>query len=496
MKWLTLSTVGFLAVVLAGCAVGPDFQTPPPPVVGSYTASPLPGQTVESPTGGGAAQQLDFTKQLSAQWWKMFSSPELDALIAQGLTKNPSLAAAEAAVNEAKENLRAASGVLLFPSVDANFAGLREKVSGQPFSPVNPTLNVLSASVNVSYTLDLFGGSRRQLEALAAQVDYQRFQYEAAYLTLTANLVTTAIQNASLNAQIAATNEIIAAEEQQMQLVQRQYQLGAVPQSTVLALQSELARTKATLPALIKQQAFTRHALSALSGRLPGEGGLPDFTLDALHLPQMLPVGLPSALVQQRPDIQASQALFHQAAAGVGVATANLYPQITLTGGYGAQSSSVDTLFNRENTVWNLGAGVLQPLFHGGELQAKRRAALEAYNQAAAQYQQTVLQAFQNVADALRALDTDALSLKAQSEAEAAARASLDLVRRQFQLGAVSHLNLLVAERDYQQQVIALITARAQRYADTATLFQALGGGWWNRVPAAGKDADTVENMN
>ena len=495
MKRLSLSAAGVLAIALAGCAVGPDFKAPPPPDVAGYTASPLPKQTAETRTDGGSAQQLDFTRQLSSQWWKMFQSSELDALIEKSLAKNPSLAAAQAAVNEARENLAAAKGSLLFPRVDASLAGVREKISEQPLSPVNPTLNVLSASVSVSYSLDLFGGSRRQLEALGAQVDYQRYQYEAAYLTLTSNLVTTVIQEASLNAQIAATKEIVAAEEAQLKLVRHQFELGAVPQSAVLLQQAELARTSASLPTLIKQLGFTRHALAALAGQLPGEGGLPSFRLEALHLPETLPVSLPSALVQQRPDIQASQALFHQAAAAVGVATANLYPQIKLSGGYGVQSSSRGDMFNGSHTVWNLGAGVLQPLFHGGELEAKRRASVAVYDQAAAQYRQTVLLAFQNVADALRALDSDALALQAQAAAEAAASATLDLVRRQFQLGAVSQLTLLTAERDYQQQHIALITARAQRYADTATLFQALGGGWWNRAVAA-EDGGTGKDMN
>ncbi len=487
MKRLTLYTAitGIAVMTLAGCTVGPDFHTPPPPGVDSYTASPLPKQTAATQTDGGAAQQLDFTRQLSAQWWKMFGSPQLDALIEQGLQKNPSLAAAKAAVKVARENLRAAGGSLLYPHLDAELGAAREKVSGIAYGTSSPTFSMLTASVNVSYTFDAFGSTRRQLEGLRAQVDYQRFQYQAAYLTLTADLATTAIQEASLRGQIAATNEIVAAEQEQLGLVQRQFDLGAVSKASVLSQQSELAKIRATLPALSKQLAFTRHAMAALAGSLPGEGGLPNFKLESLHLPGTLPVSLPSALVRQRPDIRASEALFHQASAAVGVATANLYPQITLSGGYGVESSSLGDLFTNQNTIWNLQAGLLQPLFHGGELRAKRRAAIAAYDQAKALYRLTVLQAFQNVADALRALDSDAQTLKAQAEAEAAAGATLGLTQRQFQLGAVSYLTLLVAQRDYQQAHIGLITARAQRYADTTTLFQALGGGWWNRTAAA-----------
>ncbi len=479
------SISGITAMLLTGCTVGPDFRAPEPPSIGGYTASPMPKQTVATTVKDGKSQRLDFTRKLSAEWWKMFRSPELDALIKQGIAKNPSLTAAEAAVTEARENLNAAGGTLLYPNVDASLSATRQKTS----AAVNTsrTSNLLSASVSVSYTFDVFGASRRQLEGLRAAVDYQKFQYEAAYLTLTANLTTTAIQEASLQAQIVATQDIIQAEKQQLSLVQRQFDLGAVSRSSVLSQQSELAKTKATLPPLVKQLAITRHALSALTGRLPGQGGMPDFKMDSLHLPATLPVSLPSELVRQRPDIRASEALFHKASAAVGVATANLYPKITLSGGYGVESSSLSDLFTSQNTFGSLGAGLLQPLFHGGELRAKRRAAEAAYEQAAAQYQLTVLKAFQNVADVLRALDSDAQALRAQAEAENAAKANLAMTEKQFQLGAVSYLTLLVAQRDYQQAHIGLIAARAQRFADTAALFQALGGGWWNRPPAPEK---------
>ncbi|MEJ2700616.1 MAG: efflux transporter outer membrane subunit, partial [Desulfuromonadales bacterium] len=327
----------------------------------------------------------------------------------------------------------------------------------------------------------LFGSTRRQLEALGAQVDYQHFQYEAAYLSLTANIVTTAIQEAALRAQITTTREILEANQKLLDLVQRQFELGAVPKTSVLFQKSQLAITKTALPPLEKQLAFTRHALSVLAGQLPGKVQLPAFNLDSLHLPEELPVSLPSSLVRQRPDIRAAESLLHQASAEVGVATANLYPQITLSGGYGFEAGDIGNLFNGQSAVWNLGAGLLQPLFHGGELTARRRATVDAYDQSAAQYRQTVLQAFQNVADVLRALDTDAQALQAQLEAQTAAKATLDLTRRKFELGAVNYIVLLIAQRDYDQAHLNLVSARAQRFADTAALFQALGGGWWNR---------------
>lgn len=485
-----------LLLLLSGCTLGPDFRSPPPPADTGYTASALPKQTASAPVTGGTAQRFAFTKELSAQWWTLFRSPQLDALIQQGLKKSPTLAAAEAALTEARENLRAAGGALLYPRVDGGLRVARERSSGTTSGGSSSEFSLFHASVNISYTLDLFGNTRRQLEGLRAGVDYQRFQYEAAYLTLTANLATTAIREASLSAQLAATNDILTAEQQQLTLVKRQFELGAVPKASVLTQQSELAKTRATLPPLEKQLAFTHHALAALAGQLPSAGGMPNFTLEALQLPEELPVSLPSELVRQRPDIRASEALLHQASAAVGVATANLYPQITLSGGYGVESSAAGDLFKGQNVIWNLGAGLLQPLFNGGELSARRRAAIAVYDQAAAQYRQTVLLAFQDVADVLRALETDARALQAQAEAETATRTTLELTRKQFELGAVSYLSLLVAQRDYQQSRISLIAAQAQRYADTAALFQALGGGWWQQtavIPQATETGETAK---
>jgi NodT family efflux transporter outer membrane factor (OMF) lipoprotein len=340
---------------------------------------------------------------------------------------------------------------------------------------------LINASVNVSYTFDIFGGARRQLEALQAQVEYQQFQLEGAHLTLTANIVTAAIQEASLRAQIRSTMDILAVQQKQLDVLKTQLELGAVSKTAVLSQETELAMTKAGLPPLEKQLDITRHALSVLIGKFPGDGKIPEFSLDSMHLPESLPVSLPSLLAHQRPDVRASEALLHQACAAVGVATANLYPQITLSGSYGFQAISTDVLFNGQSVVWNLSAGLVQPMFHGGQLTAKRRSAIAVYDQAAAQYRQTVLKSFQDVADVLRALETDARTLQAQAQAEAAAKATLALTEKQFELGAVSYLSLLVAQRDYQKTLINVISARAQRYADTAALFQALGGGWWNR---------------
>jgi NodT family efflux transporter outer membrane factor (OMF) lipoprotein len=482
MKWLFTHMFIAALVTMAGCTVHTHLRSPEFAAPRSYTAAPLPSHTASAPTGCGEAQCFTFVETLPSRWWTLFRSPELNELIKQGLTGNPSLSSAQAALREAEENLRAASGQLLYPNVNGTLQATRQRSSGAAYGGPSSIFNLYNASVNVSYTLDLFGASRGQLEALAALVDYQRYQFEAAYLSLTANIVTASITEASLRAQIRATQDILAAEQEQLKMVKRQFELGAVPKTSVLSQQTELAKTRATLPPLQKQLAYTRHALSALIGRLPSEGKLPEFRLSSMSLPVVLPVTLPSELAHQRPDIRASEALLRQAAAQVGVATANLYPHITLSGGYGLESDNTGHIFKGSSVIWNIGAGLLQPIFNAGELSAKRRAAIAAYDQAAAQYRGTVLKAFQNVADVLRALETDARMLRAQAEAEAAAKATLDLTQKQFELGAVNYLSLLVAQRDFQGARISLIQAQAERFSDSAALFQALGGGWWNHA--------------
>jgi NodT family efflux transporter outer membrane factor (OMF) lipoprotein len=477
----------FAAMMAAGCTVGPDFRRPEAPKSTSYTAGKLPQETTSAPAAGGEAQRFVSGEDIPAQWWTLFHSGDLDRLIREALADSPTLAAARAALERAKENLAAQTGVVLYPAVDADASVTREKfsgaASGQPGQGV--LLTLYNASVNVTYSLDLFGGGRRELEALRSQVDYQRFLLEGAHLTLVSNIVTAAVKEASLRAQIRSTEDIVADLQKQLNVVERQFQMGGVSRSDVLAQQTQLAQTKVTLPPLQKALAQTRHLLAVLSGKLPGEAVLPEFLLDTLKLPEDLPVSLPSSLVRQRPDIRAAEEILHAASAQVGVATANLYPQITLTGSYGSETSNAGNLFGNNTSIWNIGAGLLQPVFHGGELEAKRRAAVAAYEQAAAQYRETVLLAFQDVADVLRALEDDARTLKAQAEAEAAARDTLDLTERQFELGGVSYLSLLNAQRQYRLARFILIQVQATRLADSAALFQALGGGWWNRSPEA-----------
>jgi len=479
------------AAALSACAVGPNFRTPEAPAVADaghpYTPAPLPASTASAPGPAGAAQSFAQGQDVPADWWKVFGSPALDELVQAALQHNPTLAAAQASLREAQENYAADAGARLLPSVTGNLQAARQRAQVSTTAdgaPVAGTYNVFSAGVDVSYSLDLFGANKRALEALAAQIDYQRFQVEGAWLTLTANVVATAIQEASLRAQLKATHDVVDAESKSLVLISKQVELGALARSAVLQQRTLIAQTQAQVPPLEKSLAQTRHQLAVLAGRLPGDGGLPAFELDALHLAETLPVSVPSSLLRQRPDVRASEALLHAASAQVGVATAAQYPQITLSGSLDRQSLKLDKFFSNGITAWSIGAGLVQPIFNGGSLRAQKRAAEAAYDAANAQYQQTVLNAFLGVANALRAIDTDADALRTDAEAEALAKESLDLIQRQYQLGAASYLATLDAQRSWLQTRVALAQAQAGRHADTAALFQALGGGWWNSPDA------------
>jgi NodT family efflux transporter outer membrane factor (OMF) lipoprotein len=477
-----VSATAISGVILIGCAVGPNFQPPPPPTAKSYTTSPLPEKTASAPGRDGSSQRFVVGRDIPREWWTLFHSEALDRLIRQAMDNHPTLTLAQARLREAQENRRAQFGALL-PSIDANVGASRQKISGAGLGQPNTDIgafNLINASVNVTYTFDLFGGLRRQMEAAESRIEYQQFQLEAAHLTLSANIVTTAIKEASLRRQIKATNDILAVLKQQLAVVEQQLGLGGASLADVLAQRTQLAQTQASLPPLERDLTLTRHQLAVLTGKLPSEAALPEFEFETLQLPGNLPVSLPSDLVRHRPDIRAAEALLHAASAQVGVATADLYPRITLTGAYGSSAASVGDLFSGPATIWNFGAGLLQPVFRGGTLTAKRRAAIAAYDQAMAQYRDTVLQSFLNVADTLRSLEADARILQVQTDAAQLAQDTLALSRKQFEVGAVSYLTLLNAERQYGETQINLARARAARFSDTAALFQALGGGWWN----------------
>ena len=481
-----------LTTALSGCAVGPDFHPVAAPAVRGYTPEPLPSRTASADVIGGAPQTLRPGGDIPGQWWTLFHSSQLNRLIEQALKANPSLQAAQAALREADENVGAQEGYL-YPSIVGGVSGLRERrlryVRGDPAGIGSP-YTLMNVGVNVSYTLDVFGGIRRQVEAYKAQSEYQRYQLEAAYLTLTANVVTAAVQEASLRGQIAATLELIKDERDQLVIVRNEFQLGGASEADIFAQNTLLTQTEATLPPLKKQLEIERDLLRALTGHFPDQDIGENFDLSTLDLPENLPLSLPSQLVEQRPDVREYEGLLHQASAEIGVATANMLPQFTISGGLGTFAGAG---MNPGALAFSVLAGVAQPIFEGGTLLHRRRAAFAAYDQALAEYRYTVLVAFQNVADSLRALQSDADFVKAQAAAEHSAAESFRVAREQYQAGYIAYPSLLAAEYAYQQTVLALVQAEASRYADTAALFQALGGGWWNRSDViAANSTDTT----
>lgn len=473
--------LSLLLIALAGCTVGPDFVRPELAADADYAQQAFT-RTVQADIGaGGAAQRLIAGMDIPGQWWTLFRSPELNALVEEALRANPDVSAAQAALRQANE-LVYADQASLFPSVGANLSKTREKVSGASTGAASaPILTLSSASLNVSYAPDVFGGTRRQIESSTAQAQYQRFALEATYLTLSTNVVNTAVNLASLRDQIAATGQIIQLQSDQLDLLQAQRRLGAIADTDVLTQQTALAQTRATLAPLQKQLAQTRNQLMAYLGRFPNQDKGERFNLASLHLPQELPVSLPSALVSQRPDVRAAEAQLHEASANIGVAVANQLPQFSITGSLGSTVASGSTLFSAGSGVWSLAGAIAQPLFDAGALEHRKRAAVAAYDQSAAQYRGTVITAFQDVANVLRALEADAEALQQQVAAERSAQASLALVQAQYRLGAVAYINLLTAQQTYQNTVLTRVQAQAVRYSDSAALFQALGGGWWNR---------------
>ncbi len=483
---MSLRVIAAAAVAaLFGCAVGPNFQRPAAPAAGDYGSAPAQGKTAAAPGTGGNAQQLIGGLDIPGEWWQLFQSPKLTALVAQALEGNPNIDAARAALREAHDLYRA-QRASLFPTVQGSFSALRAKnptetlANPTSLSQANPYYNLFTAHLALSYMPDVFGGTRRSLEASRAQVEATRFEFVAIYVTLSSNVVTTAVQEAALRGEIAATDRLLALQHQLTDTVQRQQSIGTASNAELLLQQSLEAQTAATLPPLQKQLGQTRDALTALLGRLPAQEPAETFHLDELTLPSELPVSLPSRIIEQRPDVRQAEENLHTASAQVGVALANMLPQFTLTADTGSAALAINKLFGPYTGFWDLGASLTQVLFDSGALLYRHRAAEDALDQAAAQYRATVILACQNVADTLRALQADADALKATAAADRAAQASFDLTRQQYLNGSVSLVTLLNAEQAYQQAEIALVQAQANRYADTAGLFQALGGGWWN----------------
>jgi NodT family efflux transporter outer membrane factor (OMF) lipoprotein len=470
---LLLSTI-----LAAGCAAGPDFQRPVAPEMKTYTASPL--ERPEAADGTGVAVQRFSKEEVPGRWWSLFGSAQLDALVDRALRANPNIEASRAALLAAQETAAAQRGAY-WPQVSASVAPTRQRIADSLSSPLNAPANPYSlhtAQLTVAYAPDVFGGNRRLVESLAAGAEFQRHELAAARLSVATNVVNAAIQEASLRGQIAATEKIVALNEEMLALTHRQLAAGAVSQAAVAAQETATAQTKAGLPPLRRQLAVNRDLLIALTGGFPDREIEARFELADLRLPTELPVSLPSRLVEQRPDVLAAEALAHAASAQVGIARAARLPQFALTADIGSVATTVADLFKAGSGFWGIAGAVAQPVFAGGALAHREAAAEAAYGQAMAQYRATVIAAYQNVADALHALAQDEDGLRAALAAEQAAERSLALVRRQVVLGDISHLSLLNAEQAWRQTTVASVQAQAARHADTAALFQALGGGW------------------
>lgn len=478
--------VAALIAGLSACAVGPDFKRPTPPAASGYgNAAPVRGDTAAAEAGGGA-QHFVAGMDIPSQWWTLFQSPKLNHLVEQALKANPNVGAAQAALRQAHE-LYSAQWTSYFPTVQGDFSAARTKNAlGTIANPTSlpqtdPYYTLYTAQLTVSYTPDVFGATRRQVEIARAQVESNRFQLEATYLTLSSNVVVTAVQEASLRGQIAATERLLQLQHQLTDLVQHQHLLGTASDLDVLAQQAAEGQTAQTLPPLKKQLGQTRDALTALLGRLPSDEPEETFRFDELTLPADLPVTLPSKLIEQRPDVRQAEENLHAASAAAGVALANMLPQFTLSADLGSSALKLGQLFTPYTGFWSVGASLTQTLFDAGALLHKRRAADAGLDQAAAQYRAAVILACQNVADTLRALQADADALRASAATERATKATFDLAQRQRMLGTISVVAMLNAEQAYSQAQLALVQAQANRYSDTAGLFQSLGGGWWNR---------------
>jgi NodT family efflux transporter outer membrane factor (OMF) lipoprotein len=469
---------------LAGCNVGPKYQPPTAPAVAAYTPLPQPAQTAASAGPAGVKQQFDSTTKIPAAWWTLFHSAELNTMMEQALKNSPSLAQAAARLRESQEELNARTGATKYPNVTGNASVEQEQPNlsayGIPFPNPSP-FTLLNGSVAVSYALDVFGANRRAIEGLKAERDYQNWQLEGARLMLAGNVVAAAIRQAELRSQIDLTRQLLAVEQRELAITEARNQAGGVSDADVESRKSVVTETEAAIPPLEAEIDQVNHQLAVLMGKSPAEADIPALSLDALHLPGELPVSLPSALVRQRPDIRAAEALLHQANANVGVATANLYPQIVLS----ANGGGIGTSFVTGGDLWNVASSLTQPIYNGGALHAQKRRAEAAYEEASSVYRQTVLQAFGQVADTLTSIEHDAETLKARGDAAAESNASYQIAQGRYEAGGISELTLLEAEQQQLQSELDRNAAVASRFVDSATLFEALGGGWWNDAPAA-----------
>ncbi len=486
-----LGAVSLLAI-LAGCAVGPDFKKPVVPAVSGYTGTPLSNPVGTPGVIGGDSQRFVEVADVGGDWWTQFHSPALNALVALSLKNNPDLKAAAAALRQAHEAASAQSGAF-YPQMGAQFAASHQK---QPMTlapvPDNNSFqyDLFTPQLAISYAPDIWGLNRRTVESFEAQADAARYQMLATYTTLVNNVIATAVEEAATRAQIDSTNRMIETEKKALDILRYQKDKGYASGADLAAQVSALAVTEATLPPLIKQEAKFHDQLAVLTGKFPAEAPPETLKLSDLSLPADLPVSLPAALVSQRPDVMQAQADLHAASAQIGIAVANRLPNITLSGNAGSTALALNRLFQPGTEFWTVAANLTAPIFDGGTLRHQERAARAAFDASAAQYRSTLLGAFQNVADTLVALQQDAAAVKAASAADTAAKTSLEITERQLRDGYANTLALLNAQQAYQGAEITLLSAQSTRFADTAALFQALGGGWWHRTDLSDQDAE------
>jgi NodT family efflux transporter outer membrane factor (OMF) lipoprotein len=478
-QWLKRQVLVSFCLLLSGCAVGPDFARPAAPETGNLRRDPMT-TTVSSTGPTGQAQTFERGVLLQADWWKLYGSAKLNDLIELALKNNPTIDAARAALKQSQAYASAQRGYF-FPTVQASFAPTRQASS----NTIAPTLNsgdtpftLNTAQVSVGFSLDVFGLNRRTLESLEAQAENQKFLLEAAKLSLATNIVSAVIQQSALQAQLKATQEIIAASKRSLLLLQQQAAIGHVSRIDVALQETALAQNEQLLPSIRKQLEQTRNQVAVLTGSLPSEAGVDHFEIDQLTLPASLPLSLPSQIVDQRPDVRAAEAQLHSASAQVGIAIASRLPQISLSAIFGGAAVPFNQMFTSSNQFWGLSGNISQTIFDFGTLKYRQVATEAGLEQASAQYRSTVLVAFQSIADTLYALDEDAKTLEAAVRSEAAAKQALDLTQQQLNAGVVSAFTLLSAEQSFRQTTVSRITAQANRLMNTAALFQALGGNW------------------
>lgn len=462
-------------MVLTSCMVGPDFIKPKAPAVERYTQNALPNETM---IADGLMQHFELGAKVNADWWRLFKSTQLNIFVSKALANNLTLQSAQANLRQSQANLQAGYGVF-FPQVDAGFTSVRQQFSPARFgnNSASTIFNLYTFSTTVSYTLDVFGGERRNVESLEAQKDLQRYTEQGTYLTLTGNIINAVIAKAAYQAEVETTEQWLALLQKQIKLTETQVSAGTVSYQAVVSLRSQLALVAATLPALKQKLNQTEHLQANLVGLTPADWQSPTIKLADLTLPLNLPVSLPSELVHQRPDILAAEAQLHSDSAKIGVATAGLFPNISLSGSFGYNNQSLLDLFMSKGNIWSMAANFAQPLFHGGTLWFGRKAAIATHEKSLAIYQQTVVSAFTQVADALSALQHDAEMVAAQKQSLEAADDALRLVTANYQAGLVNTQQVLIIESQRLQAKLAYLSALAQRYQDTVAFFVALGGG-------------------